>query len=222
MSLLKSRVVAVVAAASVIGVASTTGAVAAKMITGDDIKNGTVESKDIANDTIRGKDVKNGSLGFGDLNETAKSKISDQAGVALAGSLATDATVITNLGGSFATRATELGTVELPEAGTYVINGYGFFDSLEDVPADQAGSQLQLALRTVPAEGEQWGEDFGTCFTGAVPVGDREMTCQSVRTVTVDAPTSVIVWGFGYNADQGSDGSGNFTVTADVSALKVG
>lgn len=274
MSLLKSRVVAVVAAVSVIGVTTTTGAMAAKMITGKDIKNGSVTSADIKNDSLRSADIKNGSLSFKDLNDKAIAKLAGQDGkdgvdgqdgqdglpgekgeqgeqglpgekgdtgaqgpagpagpagangadgqdgVALSASLSEVAT-ITNLGGSFATRATKVGEIELPEAGTYVINGYGFFDTLAANSERTDATHLQLALRTIPAEGEQWGEDFGTCFTGAFPQGDREATCQSVRVVTVDGPTVVEVYGFGYNGNQSATGSGQFTVAADVSALKV-
>ena len=71
--------------AVVLTVAFAGGATAAKMITGKDIKNGTVTTQDVKNKSLKGADVKNnslrgaaikdGSLGEADLNTAAKAKL---------------------------------------------------------------------------------------------------------------------------------------------------
>lgn len=57
----------VVAAAVVIAVASTGGAVAGGLITSKQIKNNTIKSIDVRNNTLKSIDVRDGSLGAADL-----------------------------------------------------------------------------------------------------------------------------------------------------------
>ncbi len=63
-----TRVLPAVAIASVIALSASTGAVAAGMITGADIKNNSVASADIKNKSVTGKDVKDGALTAADLS----------------------------------------------------------------------------------------------------------------------------------------------------------
>lgn len=124
---------------------------------------------------------------------------------------------VANIGGSFTTRATQLGTFEL-QPGTYLLSSDGFFISNA---ATSGMTRMQLAIRGV--DGTEWGADLGTCFTGlASPLADREVTCNTTRTVVVEETLTVNVMAFGYADDQGSADSGKFDVTANVSAVKVG
>lgn len=66
---------ALVLSVAVIGSASAGSAVAAKMITGKDIKNGSVASVDVRNKTIVGKDVKTGALTEGTLAAGVRGKL---------------------------------------------------------------------------------------------------------------------------------------------------
>lgn len=86
MSAFKSRFAAVVASTAILAVAGTTGAVAAKMIDGGDIKNGTVTSKDIKNNSLIGYDIKNGSIGAADISDKGKEKLAS-SGVNLDGAV---------------------------------------------------------------------------------------------------------------------------------------
>jgi hypothetical protein len=74
--LLRSRVAAVTVAAGVlVSVGGVGGAYAARMITGADVKNGSLHSADIANNNLRGSDVQNGSLGLRDMNDYTRGHI---------------------------------------------------------------------------------------------------------------------------------------------------
>ena len=113
-------------------------------------------------------------------------------------------TTVTNIGGSFATRATVADTYTLP-AGTHQISTEGFFIS---TAATSGNTRLQVAVRGAG------GQDFGTCFTARASVlAGREATCSTTRVATVTQPTQVTVWVFGYAEDQGSADSGLFTAS---------
>lgn len=140
----------------------------------------------------------------------AGSPASDVAGT-LAGSLTTDPAPINLIGGTFSSRATQLGTLTLP-AGKYIITGNAFFGSQAAVSGK---TRLQLALRT------EAGDDVGTCFTGATSqLANREITCSTTRVVEFAAQTVVRVYGFGYADDQGSADSGKFGVVSYVTAVR--
>ena len=61
--------------AAVMAVSASTGAVAAAMITGADIKNNTVTSADLKNKSVTGKDVKDGALTAADLSSATVSAL---------------------------------------------------------------------------------------------------------------------------------------------------
>jgi hypothetical protein len=124
---------------------------------------------------------------------------------------------IAQIGGSFKTGKTELGTFTLP-AGTWMINTSAFFAR---TAAGVAGTRPQLALR-VGASPTAFGEDYGTILGAEIsPAKDRELTGATVKVVTVTATTTVGVYGFGYNDDAGSAGSGDITAAASVVAVRV-
>jgi hypothetical protein len=66
---------AAVLTAAVVVSASAGGAVAAKMVTGKDIKDGTVTAADVKNGSLTGKDVKTGSIGAADLGTGVRKKL---------------------------------------------------------------------------------------------------------------------------------------------------
>lgn len=205
-------------AAVVLVVGGTGGAVAAQLVTSAQIKNGTIQSVDL-NKALNTKLSEPGPRGLtgprglqglkGDPGDPA----SDLKGE-LASNLATEeAVTLTHVGGPFAANATTLGTFEL-EAGTYLINAYGFFDRINN--GVSSSPTLMLAVRAN-------GADLGTAFTANFPAtGDREQTASSTRIVTLDDDTTVTVFGFGYNNDGSAAGSNNYTVAADVNAIRVG
>jgi hypothetical protein len=72
--LARSRTVIAVAAIILICGAASAGA-AAKLITGADVKDGSLTGKDVKNGSLTGKDVKNGSLSNAELNAALQSAI---------------------------------------------------------------------------------------------------------------------------------------------------
>ena len=66
--------------AAVMAVSASTGAVAAAMITGADIKNNTVTSADLKNKSVTGKDVKDGALTAADLSRATVSGLKGTKG----------------------------------------------------------------------------------------------------------------------------------------------
>jgi hypothetical protein len=62
--------------------AATSGATAALVITGNDIKNGTVTTKDIKNDNLKSKDIKDGTLKTRDFDEATVDDLTGPAGPA--------------------------------------------------------------------------------------------------------------------------------------------
>ena len=139
-------------------------------------------------------------------------------------------TDIAHIGGKYTDNATDLFTFDLPEAGTYLVNAYGYFDRLDASDANyvtpQTDTYLQLSLRgldgTTPVNG-------GTYFTGAVSkAGYTEATASGAQIVTVSGATTITVRAFGYNEDRsGFGGAPNtatpqFSAAATVSAIKVG
>lgn len=56
-------------------------AYAGSLITGADIKDGSVTGVDLKNGTVKGADVKNGSLATGDLSEAAQAELAGQDGL---------------------------------------------------------------------------------------------------------------------------------------------
>jgi hypothetical protein len=67
-----STFVTVVAAAIVLAIATTSGAVAGSLITSKKIKNNTIKSIDVRDGTLKGVDVADGALGKADLAPSAR------------------------------------------------------------------------------------------------------------------------------------------------------
>lgn len=184
---------------------------------------GLIGSGKIKDDSIRSVDLKDGAaVGMADLKPGLRDKVSTDSDTFATATYETGSATVANIGGSFGkftetVRATELATVTL-EPGTYVVTADGFFVTND---ATSGLTRMQLALRV--DDGSEWGVDHGTCFTGAVSVlADREASCSTTRVVEVEESTDVVVYGFGYQDDQGSADSGKIDATAHVTALSVG
>ena len=77
-----TRALPAAAIAAVIALSASTGAVASALITGADVKNGTLTSADLKNDGVKGKDIRDGSLTSGDLSAAALSALKGAQGPA--------------------------------------------------------------------------------------------------------------------------------------------
>lgn len=215
--LLRSRTVAVAAGAAVlvgiggVGAANAAGVhLAWGSVGSHQIRNNSVRSVDIHNGTIGGWDVHNGAIGMRDLNGYTQRQIKDNAPTLV--STTTDAVPVAHIGGKFADNATKIGSLDL-QPGTYMVNAEGFFES---TAATSGKSQMELALR------DDAGNAYGTCFTGETsPLKGRDASCASTQAVTVDAPTTVDVYAFGYQDDQSATDSGSWVAVANVNALQV-
>jgi hypothetical protein len=237
MSLFSTRIAAVAAGATLLVGLGSYGAVASGLIDSHDIKNNSITKADIGKGAVGGSEIINGSIGLGDLNTRAQDAIKGAQGEPgpasdVLGKLAVQAqspqmTSIAKIGGKYADNATDLFTFELPEAGTYLVNAYGYFDRLDagatGYEKPTTDTYLQLSLRG--PEGLQ----AGTYFTGPVsPAGYTEATASGAQIVTVAAPTTITVRAFGYNEDRsGFGGAPNsatpqFSAAATVSAVRVG
>lgn len=216
----RSRVVAVAAGASVLAVMAGGVGYAAGQIDSSDIKNHSIRGVDVKQKTLNARHISNNTLKRFQ-GKRGPAGADGQDGAALADSFSNfgNATVIQNLGGPFGSNATEVGTLEL-EAGQYLINGSAIFDTLAGNSERTEATHLQLAIRGPESTGNQWG-DFGTCFTGAFPQGDREASCSTTRLMTLEEDEELTIYAFGYNEDQSSTGSGQFNVQVDVSAMAV-
>lgn len=226
MSAFKSRIAAVVASTAILAVAGTTGAVAAKMIDGGDIKNGTVTTKDIKNNTLKGRDIKNGSIGFGDMSERAKSKLAGQDGVdgkdaevAPYRAVLANPVAIENIGGPINDNNTNLETGFTLPAGTYLINVSGAFMDDEASETEIAVyPQLSLWIDKSQDGNFQWKEGEGDISPNALMPNakDRHISVSGQSIVTLDEETHVGLLGFGYAADQSAARSGDIDVVNAV------
>lgn len=208
----------VAGAAVLLAVGSTGGAVAGSLITGADIRNNSLTSSDIRKNGVGNSEITPFSVTVSKLSTGARNTIaaSDKLGESVvATTFAT--TPIPNIGGSFATRSTQVGSFDL-EPGTYLLSTDGFFINNA---ATSGLTRMQVAVRGV--DGSTFGSDLGTCFTGLIStLPNREATCNTTRTVVIDAPTTVSVKAFGYADDQGSADGGKVDASLSVSAVKVG
>src|ERR1044072_5273879 len=152
--ILNSRLTAVGAGAAVLALLAGGAGFAAGQINSGDIQNNSVRSVDLKDGDIRPKDlhksVLKGTATDADVNKLANAivaqndtiedltdrveELEGQGGGAgtLADSFTSASPTTIDIGGSFTGRAAELGTIDL-EPGKYIVNGFGFFDSVSGV-----------------------------------------------------------------------------------------
>jgi hypothetical protein len=73
------KIIAVTAAAGLLAVGASGGAVAGALLTGADIKNGTIESQDIKNGNVTSRDVANATLKLRDLTPALRELVLERA-----------------------------------------------------------------------------------------------------------------------------------------------
>jgi len=119
---------------------------------------------------------------------------------------------IDNIGGTFSTRATELGHFTLP-AGTWMVTTSAtFYRTATGVE----GTRPQMALRYNGLAG-----DAGTILGQEISeTANRELTASITKRVTVAESTVITVYGFGYNDDTGQAGGGQIDADAQITAVR--
>lgn len=116
------------------------------------------------------------------------------------------------IGGPFATNATNLGTFVVQPGTWNLFHNATFERTVTGVP----GTRMQIALRAGT-------EDYGTTMGNDIsPTKGRELVESGVQIITVDNPTVVTVWAFGYNDDTSNAGSGQITASARIWLERVG
>lgn len=119
---------------------------------------------------------------------------------------------IANIGGSFATRATNLGTFELP-AGTWMVTTSATFYR---TVSGAEGTRPQLALRYNGLAGSA-----GTILGQEISeTANRELMQSITWRVTIAEPTTVTAYGFGYNDNTSDAGGGQIDVDAQITAVR--
>lgn len=118
---------------------------------------------------------------------------------------------IANIGGTFSTRHTTVGTFTLPK-GTWLVNLSAKFNRKTAAAADDPA--VQPMLQIVGAG------NYVTIMGNSIsPSLDADLTGSAVGLITVNADTEFTVNAFGYNSARGSQGSGEITVLAGVVAV---
>jgi hypothetical protein len=205
----------------------------------------SVATTQVVNNSLTGVDIKTNSLGWTDLDGNTQTLIKagggtvgapgkdgapgapgkdgadGKPGVAVSVNKTFVPTVIEKIGGSYGANATEITTVDLPSAGTYLVNARVVFDRKDK------GSEgyVQPTTDTMPQLSLRYGSDgdAGTIMGTAIsPAGFTELTGSSVATITVDEATKITVRGFGYNEDRSSFGGGQISASGQVTAIKIG
>lgn len=201
-------------------VAATIGAVgaAAAMITGAQIQDGSIWQSDMAPavDKVY-KTTYNNTVGDAQLKDDVRTGL--QFGKQV-GSKDVAPTVITNIGGKFAERATNAGTISVPAGGLYEIRGQYRIERTTAAAADSVAVRPQVALRY----GE--GKDAGTAMGVEIAKSKgREIvgaTYGQVDTRSATGLTDVTVYLFGYADDGSSTGSGELTGSGSFKIVRVG
>jgi hypothetical protein len=179
-----------------VGLAGT--ATAAKLLTGKDIKNGSITGKDIKNGTVASKDIKNGTIAGTDIKtgSIAGSKLNDSAKTTVR--FAEDSTTGINLPTCTDTAlddCTSLLSVPMGP-GHYVVTASGSIDNLSAVVPEisnrcgiQRGTttfndaRFALAANTQPGEVQSFSlqQVVKTGASGAVSLRCTEMPGEQLR-----------------------------------------
>lgn len=236
---------AAVVAAALVVVGGT--ATASSLITTAQIQNGAVTSAKIANGAVHPADIAPGLLT--DIKSARTGVQGPQGPRGPQGPAGSDgqngsdafvmgdterypATTIENIGGPWSTGHTSVGTVFV-KAGTYLVDVNADFYKVNDTDASPI---LQVALRadapsvtgltgyTAPFPvGGQSGLDGTNSPIGdpGTPKGLEQTVSMHDVIVVPKGGTTLWVDLFGYNADQGSEGSGDFGAITRLSLIQV-
>jgi hypothetical protein len=117
---------------------------------------------------------------------------------------------------------TTLGEVQLGK-GTWLVNVSGTFHR---TAAGVVGSRPQIGLRIgqdQTAGAAKWGIDAGTIGGVEISPGNgHDLFGSSTKVITLTGPTTIGVYGFGYNNDTGTAGSGQIEASAVITPVQVG
>lgn len=178
----------VIAAAVVLAVATTGGAVAGGLVTSAKIKNNTIKSIDVRNGTLTGTDVADGSLGGADIANGSLSG-ADLAGGTLASAFSTFHDAGVSVQNQVSGEDPTVLSLNVP-AGSYVFSATTWLDN---------GAANLLARCTLRAEGDsdtkrQFLEQSGTGADAA------SVSLQVVHTFATAGTAKLTCYGFGVAA----------------------
>ncbi|GAA1577808.1 MULTISPECIES: hypothetical protein [Kribbella] len=205
-------VAGVIAASAVLGVsiaANAAGGTGCKTLTYP-LCARSVASTQVVDNSLTGADIKTNSLGWTDLDGNTQAQIRKGDGKGGATKLYANATptVIKNIGGTFSTRHTEVGTFTLPK-GTWLVNLSAKFN--RTAAAAAGAPEVQPMLQLVG------GTNYVTIGGNNIsPALDADLFGSAVGLVTVTEDTKFTVNAFGYASDRSDAGSGDITVLANV------
>jgi len=175
------------------------------------IQDGGVAWPDLAVDSVSGYKVKDGTIAEPDLSAGVVAKLNAPDGDVNGASTlkaAYNNVTVENVGGSWLTRKTDLGSFTLP-AGTWVINASAKFSrTVADETDPLYQTRPQLAVRAFPTEANPFGQDFGTVMNTIAPYVNADMFGSDSKRVVLTGETTFTVAAFGYQDNRGSDDSG--------------
>jgi hypothetical protein len=106
-------------------------------------------------------------------------------------------------GGSFNSKAVQVGTANLPAAGTYLLN----LSAQSEPSADSSSGGVvpQFFVYDQPKNADFTGDLLNIGAGTLAPAGtDHDSYASGSAVVTVDGPTQLIIYGFGYDNDSGA------------------
>jgi len=126
--------------------------------------------------------------------------------------------VIADIGGTFSTRHTPVGTFVLPK-GTWLVNLNAKFSRTTGyTPAEVAAANYPDVQPMLQIVG---GSNYVTVMGNSIaPNVGADLTGSAVGLITVSADTTFTINAFGYNSARGSQGSGEITAQAVVVAVR--
>lgn len=115
---------------------------------------------------------------------------------------------------------TKLGEFSL-EKGMWLINTAGKFHR---TAAGVEGTRPQIGLRIGQGTAApNWGVDAGTIGGAEISPGNgHDLFGSATKVITLTETSTVGVYGFGYNSDTGTAGSGQIEASAEITPVRVG
>lgn len=115
---------------------------------------------------------------------------------------------------------TKLGEFSL-EKGTWLINTAAKFHR---TATGVEGTRPQIGLRIGQGTAApNWGVDAGTIGGAEISPGNgHDLFGSTTKVITLTETTTVGVYGFGYNSDTGTAGSGQIEASAEITPVRVG
>jgi hypothetical protein len=121
-------------------------------------------------------------------------------------------------GGSFNAKAVQVGTAKLPAKGTYLLNLSAQSEPSADTSS--AGVQPQFFVYDQPKNANFTGDLLDIGSGTLAPAGtEHDSYASGTAVVTVDGPTTLLVYGFGYDNDSGA--SDFNLITGSISAVQL-